>query len=678
MRLAGGGLIVSADVPPEAPCVVGTRSGIWLPLVEFRALGWDNRSGGSAGSPAAAAGSDHRVWSESRGGGAMTTPWVARHGMTSAEYQAAFDSYAAGGYRLLEVSGYSVGSEDLYAAIWDHALGPARVARHGMSGDQYQSEFDSLVGQGYRLVDVSGYAVADQPRYAAIWEKSAGPAWVARHGLTAAQYQAEFDSLVNRGYRLVCVSGYTVAGQPLFAGIWEQSAGPAWVARHNLTAPQYQAEFDGLVKQGYRLVDVSGYAVGGQDLYAAIWEQTGGPRWVARHGLSSSDYQGVFDQLVDQGYRLSWVSGYGVAGRPRYAAIWQSEAMADADIDLVDGKIAAYMQQQSIPGLSIAIAKQERLVFAKGYGYADTSTKTAVTPDSVFRIASISKPITAVAVMKLVDARKLTLDDKVFGHGAILGTQYGTKPYSKEVRSIKVRHLLSHTSGWSNTVNGVGEDPMFMNLNMSQAQLIGWVLDTRPLAHPPGKAYEYLNFGFCVLGRVIEKLSREKYETYVQSAVLAKCGIHRMRIGSDTQAGKAPDEVTYYGSSPYSLLLHRMDAHGGWIATPIDLLRLMVRVDGFTTKADILTPHDEAAFLTSPKPGNGYGLGWIVDPGFRAHNGAMDGTIGFLVRRDDGFSFAALANHRPPDTLDSFAWTLKSVLDDIVSSPIAWPSYDLF
>ncbi len=439
-----------------------------------------------------------------------------------------------------------------------------------------------------------------------------------------------------------------------------------------MTSDQYQATFKDLVSKGFRLRQVSGYGVGNQDLYAAIWEKSGGPTWEAHHRMTSDQYQGQFDQLVDQGYRLVWVSGYGVGTAAYYAALWQSEAMSDADLSLIDSRLGAYVQQQSIPGLSFAVTKGERLVFAKGYGYADKSLKQPVTPDSIFRIASISKPVTAVAVMELVEAGKLHLDDTVFGSGAILGSTYGTKPYAANVKQITVRHLASHTSGWSND----GGDPMFMNPSMTQAQLIGWVLDNRPLKNDPGKAYEYLNFGFCVLGRVIEKVSGKGYEDFVKQAVLSRCGISRMQIGAETQAAKAPHEVTYYGSSPYSLLTHRMDAHGGWIATPIDLLRLMVRVDGFTAKADILSPVDEASMDTGSSVKPGYALGWIIEPTDRAHNGAMDGTMGFLVRRNDGISYAVLVNTRPAG--DSSAWGLKGVIDGFIGSVSSWPGYDLF
>ncbi|MEH1796450.1 hypothetical protein [Nostoc sp.] len=245
------------------------------------------------------------IWVKSGG-----SAWEARHGLTSAQYQATFDKLVGEGYRLVDVSGYDVNGQGRYAAIWVKSGGPAWEARHGLTSAQYQATFDKLVGQGYRLVHVSGYSVNGQDRYAAIWEKSDGPAWQARHGLTSAQYQATFDKLVGEGYRLVDVSGYDVNGQDRYAAIWVKSGGPAWQARHGLTSAQYQATFDKLVGEGYRLVDVSGYNVNGQNRYAAIWEKSGGSAWQARHGLTSAQYQATFDKLVGEGYRLVDVSGY--------------------------------------------------------------------------------------------------------------------------------------------------------------------------------------------------------------------------------------------------------------------------------------------------------------------------------------------------------------------------------
>ena len=101
-------------------------------------------------------------------------------------------------------------------------------ARHGLTSAQYQQTFDQLRSQGFRLVQVSGYEVSGQARFAAIWEKSSGPERQARHGLTSAQYQQTFDQLLGQGFRPVQVSGYSVQGRARFAAIWERmaSSGP--------------------------------------------------------------------------------------------------------------------------------------------------------------------------------------------------------------------------------------------------------------------------------------------------------------------------------------------------------------------------------------------------------------------------------------------------------------------
>ncbi|HEV7805088.1 MAG TPA: serine hydrolase [Solirubrobacteraceae bacterium] len=597
--------------------------------------------------------------------------WIARHGMTSAEYQHAVDQYVGEGYRLAEVSGYGTDAAAHYAAIFEKQAGPAWSARHGLTSAQYQAEVEARVKQGYRLVEVSGYAENGDARYAAIFATQNGVAWTARHGLTAAQYQAEVDLRVKEGYRLRQVSGYTIGGSARYAAIFDKSAGPAWSARHGLTSAQYQAEVDLRVKEGYRLVQVSGYAENGSARYAAIFEKSSGPAWVARHGLTSAEYQSEVTSLYYQGYRPVWVSGYVVGGSTRYAAIWHGEGISPASIKAIDTKIGEYLTTDDVPGVSIAISKQERLVFAKGYGVTNTSTGEKVDPSHLFRVASISKPITAVAIVDLVEDGKLAFGDKVFGAGALLGTTYGTKAYSSAVKAITVRHLLQHTSGWSND----GGDPMFKDAALSQAQLIGWMLDNRAPKNQPGAAYEYLNFGYCVLGRIIEKVTGKSYETHVKG-MLASCGITRMAIGGKTEAERKPGEVRYHGGGAYNLLPARMDAHGGWIASPIDLLRMMARTDGFSAKMDILNGVSEDAMFSGSPANAGYGMGWIVGGGYRGHNGAMSGTIGFLVRRDDGMSFAVLVNQRPAS--DEFCFKLKAVLDGIVTGVTNWPAGDLF
>lgn len=246
--------------------------------------------------------------------------------MTAAEYQATFTRLVSDGYRLIEVDGYGANGQAHYAAIFAKRGGPAWIARHGLSASAFQQEFDTRVRDGYRLVEISGYSVNGQTLYAAIFDKSTGSPWVARHGMTSDEYQAWFNKLVSAGYRLRNVDGYAVGSDARYAAIFDKSAGPPWIARHGMTSAEYQKEFDARVAEGYRLRLVSGYAVGNTARYAAIFEKVTGPAWVSFHGMSASDYQRQFDKFVGQGYQLDWVSGYVVAGVTLYAAIWSQAA----------------------------------------------------------------------------------------------------------------------------------------------------------------------------------------------------------------------------------------------------------------------------------------------------------------------------------------------------------------
>jgi len=174
----------------------------------------------------------------------------------------------------------------------------------------------------------------------------------------------------------------------------------------------------------------------------------------------------------------------------------------------MDDVVAGFMTAHQVPGMSIAVARDGVLVHQKGYGMADRESGENVTPAHLFRIASVSKPITSVAIFHLTEQGKLKLDDPVFGPGAILGTDYGRPPYKPHVAEIRLKHLLTHTAGgWQND----DSDPMFRNTAMNHRQLITWAIDGVPLANAPGEHYAYSNFGYCVVGRIVEKVTGKPY-----------------------------------------------------------------------------------------------------------------------------------------------------------------------
>jgi CubicO group peptidase (beta-lactamase class C family) len=305
-----------------------------------------------------------------------------------------------------------------------------------------------------------------------------------------------------------------------------------------------------------------------------------------------------------------------------------------------------FMDRFQVPGLSVTIARHGQVVYQEGFGLADKTLGERVTPAHLFRIASISKPITAVAIYSLIEQGRLKLDDLVFGPGGLLESDYGKLSRGFE-NEITLHHLLTHTSGaWEIH----GDDPMFHHTAMEQPELIAWTLERQPLKSAPGQHFAYSNFGYCLLGRVLEKLGGRPYAEFVQQNVFAKCDASEMRIAGNTLAERAPREVVYYGQeggNPYDMNVRRMDSHGGWIATTRDLVRFAMHVDGFTTTPNIL---GKAALksMTTPTAANAsYASGWNVNkaPNWW-HGGSIPGTNGVLVRTASGLCWAALANTR--------------------------------
>jgi N-acyl-D-amino-acid deacylase len=250
-----------------------------------------------------------------------------------------------------------------------------------------------------------------------------------------------------------------------------------------------------------------------------------------------------------------------VGGRSALAA---PAAIADASIPITgdgDPKLAAYdammqdfMRQHRPPGAALAVSRSGRLVYARGFGYADRERKEPVQPTSLFRIASLSKPFTSTATLQLVQQGKLKLDTKVF---SVLKLQPFLAPGARADRriyDITVQQCLQHTGGWD---RAKGFDPMSAEAAEQISRAMGVPLPIRPehiirytmgrrLDSVPGAQFAYSNFGYCVLGRVIEAFSGLRYHDYVARQVLAPIGISHMRLGRNLLADRAPGEVKYY------------------------------------------------------------------------------------------------------------------------------------
>ena len=331
--------------------------------------------------------------------------------------------------------------------------------------------------------------------------------------------------------------------------------------------------------------------------------------------------------------------------------------------------VAAFMETYEVPGLSIAIAIKGRPAYVEAFGVADRDTGEALTPQHRFRVASISKPITSTGIFTLIEAGRLQLDQRIFGPNSIFGDDYPWSADGPETR-ITIEHLLTHTTGgWKNDAR----DPMFLNKELNHRELITWTLKQMPLAVPPGTSFAYSNFGYCILGRVIEKLTGQTYEQFIKENILKRCGITDMQIAGNRLADRAINEVKYYspaGGDPYGMNVARMDSHGGWIATPSEMTTFFVHIDGFKTSKQLLTD-DTLRTMSTPTAANPrYAKGLFVNSANNWwHGGSLPGTETLSVRTNSDFCWSAFTNTRPKfrdmtAALDMLGWHMvRSVAD---------------
>ncbi len=331
-----------------------------------------------------------------------------------------------------------------------------------------------------------------------------------------------------------------------------------------------------------------------------------------------------------------------------------------------------FQRQFRVPAMSMAVSKNGRFVYDRAGGMADHQHMMQAQLDSLFRIASLSKPITAVAIFSLIEQGKLRLTDKVFGPSGVLGLQYGKPPYMQYVADITVDHLLCHTSGgWPADAS----DPMLHNNGWDQEKLISHTIANVPLTSVPGAQFIYSNFGYCILGRVIEQITGQPYASWVEANILAPCGITTMQIAANHERDRAATEVVYigqYSEDPYKINVLRMDSTQGWIASATQLVQFLNHVAGAPGIPAILKP-ETVRMMTTPVsviPAGSplYARGWMIaEDGSWWHNGSLPGSTSLMVRTPDGACWAALCNTRtePHDEMDS---ALINMMGDLASS----------
>ncbi len=322
-------------------------------------------------------------------------------------------------------------------------------------------------------------------------------------------------------------------------------------------------------------------------------------------------------------------------------------AIVQKDISEIDQLILNFLKKYNIPGASLAIMKNEKLVYAKGLGLANKETKESMTSNHRLRIASVSKTYAGLAILKLMEQRKLNINDKVFGAGAILGTKYGTKPYSINLKSITVEQILHNTSGAF--VDNNGFQVININEHLSDKDYMTWLLDNSFVNKTPGSAYYYNNCNYFVASIIVEELSRMTFYEYIKKNILDPIGDTNTFMAMNNGVNH-PHEAKYYGqgnliNNIYDFNIERYKGGGAIVSNSISLLKFASAFDGMPGRPDIISTPLRTLLRETTALQTNWGLGVGVWDNRTYSYGSLPSTrAGWMIEPSTNIGAAIICN----------------------------------
>jgi serine beta-lactamase-like protein LACTB, mitochondrial len=313
-----------------------------------------------------------------------------------------------------------------------------------------------------------------------------------------------------------------------------------------------------------------------------------------------------------------------------------------AKIQAIERVVSAEMSRYKVPGMTVAIGEDLRLAWSKGFGLADVENAVPATPATEYRIGSISKPITAVAVMQLVESGKLDLDAPI---------QKYVPAFPQKPWPVTARELLAHLSGIRHyaSLDEVNSTRHYRDLIEPLK-----IFASEPLLFEPGTRFSYTTYGYSLLGAAVEAASGMRFFDYLSGRVFAPARMERTRL--DDVFVVIPNRAHGYRRRPDGTIENcaivdtsNKIPGGGLVSTAGDLVRFASALD----RGQLVAASTRTRMFTPAKTRDGravpYGFGWYIleRDGSRwvGHSGAQPGASTYLLSSPArGLSVAVLAN----------------------------------
>ena len=344
--------------------------------------------------------------------------------------------------------------------------------------------------------------------------------------------------------------------------------------------------------------------------------------------------------------------------------------MSDSSIlKPMEKKIRNYMSLWRLQGAQLVIMRNDSLMYAKGFGWANKEENEDMRPGNIMRVASVSKLVTATGIMVLQDQGRLHLRDTVFGpRGILRDTLYCNSIKDKNYYKITVEDLLRHKGGFTTR----GGDPLFstasimknnhLSIAPDNKQLLRLILRRR-LSFVPGTSQYYSNVGYMILSLVIEEVTGEPYENFIRREVLDKAGCRDFHIAGNYYKDRHRGEVRYYVPSNEPLVpefnnsgdsvvrcyggnnITALQGAGAWVASAPELALLVASIDGKEEIPDIISK-ESVKEMTRYIDKETYSLGWNdTDPDNAwVRTGTLSGTNAMIKYYPDGECWIFLSN----------------------------------
>jgi len=603
--------------------------------------------------------------------------WAALRNMTSSSLETQNNQQRSAGRKMVDIGFDEVNQR--YHAVWHQNIVHVESNRQrdweavwDLNESQYAAAANQFASQGLRPIDKEVYFKDGNRRYAAIWiENIEDLGWRTIRDADSSTYGNLYFEYRDDGYIPIDLEGYDIGDNDIrFSSVWVENVDDLNIGQlRNMTSESYGNNLQEFADDGFRVLDLTSYVRNGEQNFAAIWVEnndrkafqgpqrvdTGGRAWGASRNLTGTVYGDRIRFMVDRGYRPTKLASYQTPqGNLRFAAVWRQNSMRTTwplrnDIDEA---IEDHMEDQDdLPAVSVAIVHEGEFVYRRGFGERDADEGRPADARTIYRLASVSKPMTATIAMRLHEQGVIDLDDPTRDYlpampahhthtlrdlASIRGCvrHYGEGPSDRAFQCCSEEYDQYDTA--LSAAQEFWNDPLIQD-HSDMSNNSDLLLPAGATECVPGQGVRYSTHGFTLLAAALEAATGVDFQDLIAQELAGPFNLSTLaaedRESSETHRARIHRrnnnlllEGTPFGPYPASWFVDNLSwkyAGGGMEGSVYDLARFA----RFLLNGQIVSPDSRDEMWTRITNLSTYGVGW------RSGNVALaDGSIHYAVR----------------------------------------------